>query len=361
MRVAYLLKRFPRLSQTFVLDELLELERQGVELVVLARRGSDEELVHDRVRDLRAPVHRLPDGADEHDVARLLREWGAQHVHAHFATWAAETACRAAALAGVPFSVTAHATDLYRADVDREALARRASAARFVVTVTEDNRRWLEGLLAERHLPGRVVRLYNGVDLDRLERSTAPRTPQLVVAVGRLVEKKGFDDLLTALATLRSEGAPVTAVLVGEGPLRDRLQERAATSGLQDALQLRGALRQEEVLDLVRRAAVFALPCVVAADGDRDALPTVLLEAMALGTPVVSTRVSGVPEMVDDGTSGLLVAERDPAALARALSAVLSEPDRSARLADAARERVEERFSLTRNVGVLRGLFEQAA
>ena len=182
-----------------------------------------------------------------------------------------------------------------------------------------------------------------------------------MVAICRLVEKKGFDDLLTALATLRSEGAPVTAVLVGEGPLRDRLQERAATSGLQDALQLRGALRQEEVLDLVRRATVFALPCVVAADGDRDALPTVLLEAMALGTPVVSTRVPGVPEMVDDGTSGLLVAERDPAALARALSAVLSEPDRSARLADAARERVEERFSLTRNVGVLRGLFEQAA
>ena len=177
MRVAYVLKRFPRLSQTFVLDELLELERQGVELVVLARRGSDEALVHDRVRELRAPVHHLSPAAEPQEVAARLREHAAQHVHAHFATWASDAAHRAAALAGLPFSFTAHATDLYRADVDREALARRASAARFVVTVTEDNRRWLEGLLAERHLPGRVVRLYNGVDLDRLERSTAPRTP----------------------------------------------------------------------------------------------------------------------------------------------------------------------------------------
>jgi colanic acid/amylovoran biosynthesis glycosyltransferase len=358
VRVAYLLKRFPRLSQTFVLDELLELERQGLDLVVLARNGSDEALVHERVASLRAPVHLLGDRAEPADVAGLLRTLGVDHVHAHFAGWAGTTAQGAATPAGLPYSITAHATDLYRAGVDHDALARRVSSARFVATVTEDNRVWLQRLLDDRGLPGRVVRLYNGMDLARLARSTAPREPDLVAAVGRLVEKKGFADLLSALALLRADGRRVRLHLVGEGPLRDDLAAQA--KGLGDDVSLLGAQGQDEVLALVARAAVLALPAVVAADGDRDALPTVVLEAMALGTPVVSTYVSGLPEMVDDGVSGLLVPQRDPEALAAALARLLDDPALGGRYADAARARVEERFSLTANVAVLRGLLEGA-
>ena len=359
MRVAYLLKRFPRLSQTFVLDELLELERQGVDLVVLARRGSDEAVEHDRLSELRAPVHSLGDRCEPHDVAALLAALSVDHVHAHFATWASEAARRAAQLAGIPFSFTAHATDLYRSDVDLDALVDRVAAARFVVTVTEDNRRWLQQLLDDSGRRGRVVRLHNGVDLARLPRSLEPREPDLLVAVGRLVEKKGFDDLLTAVAALRRDGAPLRLALVGEGPLRAHLEHRARELEVDTAVTLLGARRQEDVLSLVRRATAFVLPCVVAADGDRDALPTVILEAMALGTPVVSTRVSGIPEMVEDGRSGILVEQRDPAALAAAVRRLCADRSLAERLAAAARDRVEERFALATNVQVLRRLLAE--
>ena len=360
MRVAYVLKRFPRLSQTFVLDELLELERQGVDLVVLARRGSDEPLVHDRVQDLRAPVRHLSPGAPVGELADLLRELSVDHVHAHFATWASEAAAAAGARAGVPFSFTAHATDLYRSDVDHAALAERVAEARFVVTVTDDNLAWLQRLLAERGRRGRVVRLHNGVDLGRLPRSRGPRAQDLLVGVGRLVEKKGFADLLAALQLLRRDGHDLRLELVGEGPLRDRLAARATELGLDGAVVLHGAQRQDDVLALVRRAAALVVPSVVAADGDRDALPTVVLEAMALGTPVVATRVSGIPEMVEDGSSGLLVDPHDPPALAAAVRRVVQDPALGDRLADAARTRVEERFALSTNVAVLRRLFAQA-
>lgn len=359
VRVAYLLKRFPRLSQTFVLDELLALERSGLDLVVLARRGSDEPLQHARVSDLRAPVHLLAPGdapVRPDAVARRLRELEVDHVHAHFATWASATAAAAAPLAGVPFSFTAHATDLYRADVDVDALAARVAAARFVVTVTDDNRRWLQARLDERGRSGRVLRLYNGMDLDRLPRSRTPRATRRLVAVGRLVEKKGFDDLLGALALLEAAGCPLELDLVGEGPLRPQLERRVAELGLGGAVRLLGALPQEEVLDRVRAATALVLPAVVAADGDRDALPTVVLEAMALGTPVVSTRVSGIPEMVEHDRSGLLVEQRDRAALADAVRRLVGEPALGERLADAARARVEERFSLAANVAELRRL-----
>jgi glycosyltransferase involved in cell wall biosynthesis len=292
-------------------------------------------------------------------VAAVLRATGVDHVHAHFATWAAETARQAAALAGLPFSFTVHATDLHRADVDRAALAERVAEAAFVVTVTEHNRQALDDVLRAAGRTGRVHVLPNGVDLARLRPAPRPR-PRCVVAVGRLVEKKGFPDLVAALALLRETGRPVPATVIGEGPERSRLEALRDRSGLRDLLDLPGARTHEEVLAAVAGAGVLALPCVVTADGDRDALPTVVLEAMALGTPVVSTDVSGLPEMVEDGRSGRLVPPHDPAALAAAIGELLDDPDRAADLADAARRRVEERFDLRRSVARLHELIAAA-
>jgi glycosyltransferase involved in cell wall biosynthesis len=280
-------------------------------------------------------------------------------VHAHFATWAAETARRAAGVAGLPFSFTAHATDLHRADLDRAALVRRVAEAAFVVTVTEHNRRVLDADLAAAGRSGRVHVVPNGVDLTRLRPDARPR-PRRLVAVGRLVEKKGLDDLLTALALLRDAGRPVPATVIGEGPERPRLEALRDRAGLGGLVELAGARTHEEALAAVAGAAVLALPCVVTADGDRDALPTVVLEAMALGTPVVSTTVSGLPEMVEDGRSGRLVAPHDPPALAAAVDGVLADPVRAGALAAAARERVEQRFDLTRTVAALHELFAAA-
>lgn len=364
-RVCYLLKRYPRLSQTFVLNEMLELERQGVEVVVIARDGSGEAIAHPATRLLRAPVHVLRDLEPREDrwdelAAGLLRDLRIGHVHGHFATWAAGAAMRAAARAGVPYSFTAHATDIYRDTVDVAALVERTANASFVVTVSEANRRHLDGLLDAAGRTGRVVRLYNGLDLERVRPFAGERRPGVVVAVGRLIEKKGFADLVEASRLLAARGRDARTVIVGDGPERARLEGQIDRAGLRDRVELVPALAQDEVLGLIGAASAFALPCVIGADGDRDGLPTVLLEAMALGTPAVSTTVAGIPEMIEDGVSGLLVGQRDPAALADALGRLLDSRDLRARLAGGALTAMRERFSIRRNVAVLAERFEAA-
>jgi glycosyltransferase involved in cell wall biosynthesis len=357
-RVCYLLKRYPRLSQTFVLNEMLELERQGVDVVVVARDGSGEELAHPATKLLRAPVHHLralePREERWDDVtAGLLRDLRVDHVHAHFATWAAGAAMRAGERTGIPYSFTAHATDIYRDTVDTTALVERIERASFVVTVSEFNQRHLSGLLRAAGARGRVLRLYNGLDLERLRPFTDTRRGNTVVAVGRLIEKKGFADLVEACRLLATRDEDIRTVIVGDGPLRGSLQAQIEQAGLRGSVQLIPALAQDAVLALIGSASAFALPCVVGADGDRDGLPTVLLEAMALGTPAVSTTVAGIPEMIDDGVSGLLVGQRDPAALALALRRVLASPSLRAHLSAGALVTMRKRFSIRRNVAVL--------
>jgi glycosyltransferase involved in cell wall biosynthesis len=365
-RVCYLLKRYPRLSQTFVLNEMLELERQGVDVVVLARDGSGEPIAHPATQLLRAPVHYLRELEPSEDrwdeaAAALLRALGVDHIHAHFATWAAGAAMRIGSRAGLPYSFTAHATDIYRDSVDVPALVERLSRASFVVTVSEANRRHLQGLLDDAGRSGRVLRIYNGLDLERVRPYAGDRRERTVVAVGRLIEKKGFTDLVEAARRLAARGEDLRVVIVGDGPERAALEAQIERGGLTGRVELVPALTQEDVLRLIGSATVFALPCVIGADGDRDGLPTVLLEAMALGTPVVSTTVAGVPEMIDHERSGLLVEQRDPGALADALSRLLGTPELRERLAGRALEIMRERFSIRANVAQLGAHFAESA
>lgn len=352
-RVCYLLKRFPRLSQTFILNELLELERQGVDVVVVARRGSGEALTHERLAELRAPVRYLGDAKTDRQMADVVSETGATHVHAHFATWAADAAMRINALTGIPYSFTAHARDIHHEGVDEAALVARISRAAFVVTVSDANRDHLAALLRAHGAEGRVIRLYNGMDLTSLRPASEGRDPGLVVSVGRLVEKKGFADLIEACRLLRDGGREVRCAIVGEGELRAELQEQIVGAGLADVVSLPGARPQRDTLATIASGAVLALPCVVAADGDRDGLPTVILEAMALGTPVVSTDLPGVPEMIVDGVSGRVVPQRDPARLAAALGDLLDAPGDRRRFAERALADVHTRFDLATNVAEL--------
>lgn len=366
--IAYVVKRFPRLSQTFVLHELLALERQGARVTVVALRRSADAPVG-RYAELRAPVHYLgeADGPSASiaeqagQVAEIVRAWGVSHIHAHFATRAASVADRASAATGVPFSFTAHAHDIFHADVDRAALAATIERASFVVTVSDYNRRYLEDLLALEGRQGRVARLYNGVDLRALQPSAAVRSPWLIASVGRLIAKKGFAHLVEAVRLLRASGRPARCVIVGEGEERPALERQIADAQLGDAVQLLGAMPPHEVAAVVGGASAFALPCVVAPDGDRDGLPTVLLEAMALGTPVVSTDVAGIPELVLHGRTGLLVPEAAPLRLAEALAHLLEDGALRARLSASARERMGAEFDLETNVGRLRGAFAHGA
>jgi colanic acid/amylovoran biosynthesis glycosyltransferase len=352
-RVCYLLKRFPRLSQTFVLNELLELERQGVDVVVVAREPSDESVGNSRVVSLRAEVHYLPSASPD-AIAALVTAQQPTHVHAHFATWGAEAALAVHRRTGLPYSFTAHATDIYRAALDGDALIERMAAARAVVTVSDANRQHLESLLAAAGRDGVVRRIYNGIDLEALRPDPLSRQQGLVVSVGRLIEKKGFPDLVAAMSRL---GVDVECVIAGDGPDRRALEQQIDEAGLAQRVRLAGAVSTADALALIARAAVFALPCVISADGDRDALPTVLLEAMALGTPAVSTDVNGVPEMLGEGC-GAVVGQHDPDGLAAAIDRLLASPAQRNAVAAAARQRMVERFDIRHNVAELKALFD---
>ena len=368
MKVGYVLKMFPRLSETFVLNELVELERQGVDVHVFSLKRPDEQLFHRDVARLRAPVSYAPDLGQHVDprvkhrrqaasLAPLVRRAGVQHVHAHFASGATSVALHVHRLTGVPFSFTAHAKDIYTVTVRPQDLARKLRTAQFAVTVSDYNAEYLRALAPD----SRLVRIYNGLDLSLFSRNGAvPAAPPLVLGVGRLVEKKGFGDLVRACAVLRDRGVFFQCRIVGKGPLAKELRALVRELGLRRAVELSGPLPREELIGLYRRAAVVAAPCLVAADGNRDGLPTVLVEALALGLPVVSTPVTGIPELVEDGRTGLLVPERDPEALAGALDRLLADRARAGALALEGRRRVERAFDLRRNVARLRELFEEA-
>jgi len=289
------------------------------------------------------------------EVAVQLRRRGITHVHAHFGSVATTVARLAARLADVPYTFTAHAKDIFHEDVDAADLATKLSDASAVVTVSDFNLAHLHETFGE--AAGSVVRLYNGLDLERFPYADPAVRPPVIAAVGRLVEKKGFDDLLEAVALVVAGGREVRLELVGTGPCEADLREQVERLGLAGVVTMHGALPQRRVRQVVQSAAVFAAPCVVAADGNRDGLPTVLLEAMALGTPSVATPVTGIPEVIRDGETGLLVPERDPAALAAALTALLDDTGLRVRLARQARDLVERDFDVHRQAAALRDLF----
>jgi glycosyltransferase involved in cell wall biosynthesis len=397
--LGYVLKRFPRISETFVAAELIELERQGERVTVFALARPEEPFTHAFVRELRAPVVYLPHRPLRQPVrvlralawtlrrsprawlraarasllplgltgprrllqATVLREEleraGIDHVHAHFASAAAGLANLARLMGGPTYSVTAHAKDIYHDDVRRDRLRERLLGATFVATVSEGNAAYLGSVT---NGAGRIHVVHNAVDLRRVGAPEANgREPGIVLTVARLIEKKGLPDLVTACGILARRGVPLRLEVVGGGPLRAELEAAAAREGVRSVFH--GALPHERVLELYRRATVFCLPSVVAASGDRDGLPTSVLEAMALGLPVVTTSLNGLGEAVVHEQTGLIVPGRDPEALADALERLLAEPELGAALADAARRNVEERFSLDRSVRVLRSLFPEAA
>jgi glycosyltransferase involved in cell wall biosynthesis len=396
--LAYVLKRFPRISETFVAAELIELERQGELVTIFAMLKPAEAFSHGFIDELRADVVYLPERplgqpvrvaralacqarrrplawlrAARHGLGRasvdswrlllqatVLRDEmeraGIDHAHAHFATQAADLASLAWRMDGPSYSVTAHAKDIWHEQVRPDDLRRKLGHARFVATVSEQNREYLSSILED----GERVRVVpNSVDLRRMG-EPGERTPEplLVVSVARLVEKKGLEDLVAACGILRERGVPVVLEIAGDGPLGPELASSAAAAGLGGVL--RGALPHEQVRELYRRASVFCLPCVVASTGDRDGLPTSVLEAMALGVPVVTTDVNGLTETVIDGETGLTVPEHAPPALADALERVLGDPGFASRLARQARAHVQQGFSLERSVTTLRSLFPGA-
>ena len=389
-----MVKRYPRYSETFIVNEILAHEAAGVELEIFSLLPPEDGHFQDVISRVRAPVTYLPskglkvaefwsvleqageifpdgwlslEAARGEDVryvyqavvlAREARLRAISHLHAHFATAATTVARLAARFAGLPYTFTAHAKDIFHESVRPADLRRKLADAAVAVTVSDYNIAYLRESYgpAARH----VRRIYNGLDLERFPYRSPRERPLRIVGVGRLVEKKGFVDLIEACAILADEGRRFTCRIVGAGEQEVELRARIAGLGLEDRVELLGPRPQSELVRLVQGAAVLAAPCVVGADGNRDGLPTVLLEAMALGTPCVSTDVTGIPEVIRDRETGLMIPQRDPAALAGSIGRLLEEPDLRVRLADRARRLVEEKFDVNHNAARLREVFQTA-
>jgi glycosyltransferase involved in cell wall biosynthesis len=288
-------------------------------------------------------------------LAPAARDLGVTHFHAHFATGANVAAMVLGRLTGMPFSFTTHAVDLYARPV---LLCETLAAARFGVTSTAYN----QGFLRERcGAAGAKVALVRAcVDPGEFARVVSePHAPPVVLAVGRYIEKKGLADLVAASATLAGQGIDCRTVIVGDGPERPALAAAIATAGLGTRVELHPPVTQDTLRGLYARADIVALPCVVAADGDRDGIPVSLIEALAVGLPVVSTTVSGIPELVTPDV-GLLVPPHDPPALAEALAALLTDPARRARLGAAGPARVRQHFDVSTSAASMAALFAGA-
>jgi colanic acid/amylovoran biosynthesis glycosyltransferase len=394
-RIGYVVKRYPRFSETFIVNEILAHEAAGVDVEVFALYPPNDTHFQDAIARVRAPVTyltaeglraadlwgaiqqagadvpglwsrlELARGSEARAVyqgallSREVRRRGITHLHAHFATVAAEVARLGAGWSGVPYTVTAHAKDIFHESVTAVGLRRVLGDASHVVTVSDHNVEYLTsevGLAA-----GSVRRIYNGIDLARFAwQAPAADAPPHIMFVGRFVEKKGLQDLVEACAVLRARGVDHRCTLVGGGPLEGSLRALVEARGLGETVHFAGPRPQAEVIAMVGQAAVFAAPCRVADDGDRDGLPTVLLEAMALGTPVVATDVVGIPEVVRHEDTGLLVPERNAEALADALSRLLGEPSLRRRLSFGARALMEGSFDVVANAAAMRALFSSA-
>jgi glycosyltransferase involved in cell wall biosynthesis len=395
MQLGYLVSRFPHPSETFIVRELDAVTAAGeVELELMSLFRATDTTVHPRARpwaeQLRRPGLRSALGGVGYWLrrrplrllasaaivavgharrpsrlvralatlplaaahARRIHGSGIEHLHAHYATYPALAAWLIERLTAVPYSFTAHAHDLY---VDQSMLARKLRDARFAVTISEFNRRFLEDHAGGGQAPIHVV--HCGVDPSELAyrpRSVPREGAVKALCVASLQEYKGHAVLLSALAA-DGEVSRVSLDVVGGGPLRDELERRARELGLADRIRFHGSLPEPRVLELMAEADLLVLPSVIARDGQMEGLPLVLVEALASGLPVVATDLSGVPELIDDGATGLLARPGDPAALRAALERLLSggfAPDQ-----DRGRELVERDFDVRRSAERLLSLF----
>lgn len=402
LRIAYIIGTYPSLTTTFIDREITTLRKSNVTIQVVAMRrprgmlSREQQALQSGVRYL-LPVAKLPliwshlyfaarrplrycgtlaylltrphpslkaramtllHFGEAVYAAHLLRSDPPQRLHAHFLDRAATVALVVSRLLDIPYSISAHANDIY---VNPVLLPEKLGAADFVVTCTGYNRAHLNHV-SSNDLHKKLHCLYHGLEIERYQPPAAPQPePRMLLAVGQLKEKKGFRYLIQACHELRNRGYAFTCNIVGDGPLRTALQAQIDQLGLQQIVTLCGAQPHARVIDQYQRATAFVLPCVLSANGDRDGIPNVILEAMAMALPVVSTQHSGIPEVVQHGVNGLLVPPGDAAALANALATLLDDPRLRQRLGQCGRQTVIERFDAEQNVKWLLTRFRTAA
>jgi colanic acid/amylovoran biosynthesis glycosyltransferase len=346
-RIAYVLNIFPKISETFIAGEIAELCRRGVDIRILSLLPPRNEPRHGIIAS--ASLDRLTN----YNVSafnEILREFRPDLIHAHFAKEATEKARELSIQSGVPYTFTAHGYDIHRKPPPD--FYERAMAARAVITVSKANAKHIHETFRVPEAQIHVVPC--GVDISYfspIQRSEAPAAIPLVVCVARQVEVKNLALLLNACALLRQRGTKFHCVMAGDGPLRELLLEERKTLGLDDIVEMPGAVDQSDVLKFWRRASVGVLT------SDNEAMPVCLMEAAACGVPVVATAVGGIPELVQHGVTGLLCGRGDAKAISNALERLLTENRTRRGMGAAARLRAEEQFSLVRQVDQLQKIW----
>ena len=400
-KIAYIMSRFPKITETFILYEILELRRLGLEIEIFPLVTENEPIKHSEVEAMVKHVHYHSVFSGAILAAQLywlyrhpwnyLRAWwkaihgnfgsgkflaralvvvplaalfarqmqilGIEHIHAHWATHPTLAAYVVQQLTGLPFSFTIHAHDLY---VERPMLEEKIRPASFVVTISEYNRQLLQELYGVTAANKTVV-VHCGIDLEVFQPQTAKNStaPFTIICIASLEEYKGHPYLLEACAQLKAQGINFHCLLVGEGNHRPQLEAQIRQLGLTNHITLLGHQPRSRVQELLAEADVMVLPSVVATSGKKEGIPVALMEALAMRLPAIATRISGVPELIDDGKTGLLVPERDVQALVAALLRVYRNPELGKQLGAAGRLKVKQEFNLRHNVARLYNLLNQ--
>jgi colanic acid/amylovoran biosynthesis glycosyltransferase len=392
-RIGYVVKRYPRFSETFIVNEILAHEADGLDVEIFALRPPVDTHFQNGISQVHAPVHYLPSGSVKSadfwnefrqmskqypalwpalskgnhasvddtyqamQLAKQIREKRIVHLHAHFATAAATVAQMAANIAGISYSVTMHAKDIFHESVDPTDLESKIADAKFVVTVSDFNQRYLSKF----GYPEKIHRIYNGLDLDVFQFNQSAERDNKIVSVGRLVPKKGISHLIDACRILVDQNVEFTCDIIGTGELEHDLKNQIDRLSLGRHVKLIGPQPQNVVREMIGSSAVFAAPCVVGPDGNRDGLPTVITESLALGTPCVSTDVTGIPEIIRHQETGILVQQGNANELADKMFQLLSNRELCSSLAKNGRELVEREFDIHKNVARIRELFPASA
>lgn len=429
--LGFILKGYPRISETFISNEIKLLEEQGFTIHIFSMRKPREKFSHNSVKKIHAKVSYMPEsmligfprllwntvacalvrpktfaktfklflaraaGTDKlHTwvkhfmqgcfVANKVTDHNITHLHSHFVHTPTTVAMYASKLTGLPFSFTAHAKDIYTQRPER--IAEKMQHATFAVTCTRYNQHNLEAIARTYTAPdappdyalapitdGSPVRtpqpgycpihtVYHGIDLSLFsttKQGITTQPPYAILTVARLVEKKGLTTIIEALRLLVLRNIPFNYTLIGEGPLLPELKKEIYNSGLDDFVRLTGTLSHEEVLQHYRRADVFVLGCTTAKNGDRDGIPNVLAEAMAMGVPVIATHLSGIPELVKHKQSGFLVPCNDAEKLADATERILTDEALRQQIITEAERKVHEVFNNRQLIQQLSDIYEQ--
>jgi colanic acid/amylovoran biosynthesis glycosyltransferase len=396
-KVGYILKKFPVLSETFILNELLELERQGLDLHIFSLERPNDPRFHEDLPRLKANISYVPGPSDfnnlwKHNnraavkygdkyrktlgyvlrhgkpsllwrflqscyIANQAKSYNIRHFHAHFATRPTSVASLTSMITGIPYSFTAHAMDIFKTRLSTRSLKKKLMRAQFVVTISDYNKQYLS-----QYANGdseKIIKIYNGINLDYFKPNGASKRRKFTfLCVARFVEKKGHKVLIEACDILHRKGLDFQCWLVGKGRLKSSIKARIKDKQLGACVKILGPHSHQEVVRRCHKAHAYVLPCVVGSDGNRDGLPVSLVEALASGIPVITTPMTGNCEVVQENYNGLLVPFNDAQALARAMEKLMQDRLLYENLCRNTRVSVESRFDKRKTSKALNRLFQ---